>query len=109
MCGRSRGKSGRRYGLGARSGAVIVASCKPIKDDDSDPPCIRAKREYVAIVDDAEGRFYCTGEYSKAGEEEPMVFTVTSQGVALAQRREAGSKAAAFTSTTLTPLPHGAT
>lgn len=92
-----------------RSGAVIVASCKPIKDDDSDPPCIRAKREYVAIVDDAEGRFYCTGEYPKAGEEEPMVFTVTSQGVALAQRREAGSKAAAFTSTTLTPLPHGAT
>lgn len=91
-----------------RSGAVIVASCKPIKDDDSDPPCIRAKREYVAIVDDAEGKFYCTGEYPKAGEEEPMVFTVTSQGVALAQRREAGSKAAAFTSTTLTPLPHGA-
>ena len=29
----------------ARSGATIVASSKPIKDDDSDPPCIGAKQE----------------------------------------------------------------
>ena len=49
----------------ARDGAIIVASCKPISDDDSDPPCIRAKREYQAIVDDAKGAFYCTGEYPK--------------------------------------------
>lgn len=45
-----------------RDGAIIVASCKPIADDDIDPPCIRAKREYVAIVDEAKGEFYCTGE-----------------------------------------------
>lgn len=91
-----------------RTGAVIVASCKPIKDDDSDPPCIRAKREYVSIVDVAKGKFYCTGEYPKEEEVEPMVFTVTAEGVALGQRREAGAKASAFTSATLTPLPHGA-
>jgi hypothetical protein len=91
-----------------RTGAVVVASCKPIKDDKSDPPCIRAKREYVSIVDEAKGKFYCTGEYPKEGEVEPMVFTVTAEGMALGQRREAGSKASAFTSATLTPLPHGA-
>lgn len=90
-----------------RSGAVVVASCKPIKDDDSDPPCIRAKREYVSIVDNVKGKFYCTGEYPKEGEVEPMVFTVTAQGVSLGQLREAGSKVAAFTSSTFTPRPHG--
>ncbi|MDR6523299.1 hypothetical protein J2789_005995 [Variovorax paradoxus] len=90
-----------------RSGAVIVASCKPIQDDDSDPPCIRAKREYVSIVNGVSGKFYCTGEYPKKDEVEPMVFTVTAQGVALNQLREAGSKTAAFTSTTFSPRPHG--
>ena len=75
----------------ARSGAVIVASCKPIKDDDGDPPCIRAKREYVAITDAVKGKFYCTGEYPKEGEVEPMVFTVSALGVALGELREAGS------------------
>ena len=58
--------------------AVIVASCKPIADDDSDPPCIRAKREYVAIVDEAKGEFYCTGEYPSEKSVEPLVFTVTA-------------------------------
>src|SRR5256885_5291968 len=28
-------------------------------------PCIRAKREYVTIVDEAKGEFYCTGEYPR--------------------------------------------
>lgn len=93
----------------ARSGAVIVASCKPIKDDDCDPPCIRAKREYVSIVDAVNGNFYCTGEYPKQDEVEPMTFTVTAQGVALDQLREAGSKVAGFTSAAFTPRPHGAT
>ena len=64
-----------------RDGAVIVASCKPIKADDSDPPCIRAKREYVEIVEEAKGEFYCTGEYPSEKSVEPLVFTVTSQGV----------------------------
>jgi len=91
-----------------RKGAVIVASCKPIADDDSDPPCIRAKQEYVDIVTVVKGAFYCTGEYPKADAVEPMVFTVTAEGVALAQRREAGSKASAVLSSTLNPLPHGA-
>lgn len=46
----------------ARKGAVVVASSKAIKDDDNDPPCIRAKREYEAIAKDANGSFKCVGE-----------------------------------------------
>jgi hypothetical protein len=46
-----------------RKGAVIVASCKPIKADDDNPPHERAKREYVDILDDDADRFFCTDEY----------------------------------------------
>jgi hypothetical protein len=48
-----------------RKGAVIVASSQPIKDDDKDPPCIRAKREYEDIADTASGSFQCVGEPEK--------------------------------------------
>lgn len=46
----------------ARNGAVIVASSKAIKDDGSDPPCIRAKREYKSILKAVKGSFVCVGE-----------------------------------------------
>lgn len=46
-----------------RAGAVIVASCKPIKKDDSNPPHERAKREYVSILEDDGDRFTCTMEH----------------------------------------------
>lgn len=90
-----------------RDGAVIVASCKPIADDDNDPPCIRAKREYLAIVDDKASRFYCTGEYPDPKAVEPLVFTVTSQGVQPPSKKESGSKAAAVITSARTPMPHG--
>ena len=35
---------------------------KAIKDDKDDPPCIRAKREYLAIVRGVGGQFICLGE-----------------------------------------------
>ncbi|HHK5112115.1 TPA: metallohydrolase, partial [Pseudomonas aeruginosa] len=81
---------------------------KPIADDDSDPPCIRAKREYVAIVGEAKGEFYCTGEYPSEKSVEPLVFTVTTQGVQPPSKKEAGSKAAAVITSARTPMPHGA-
>jgi hypothetical protein len=90
-----------------RDGAVIVASCKPIVDDDSDPPCIRAKREYVAIVNAAKGQFYCTGEYPSEKNVEPLVFTVTAQGIQPPSKKEAGAKAAAVVASARTPMPHG--
>lgn len=47
-----------------RPGATLVASSKPIKDDDSDPPCIRAKREYDDIASSCGGSFKCVGDAS---------------------------------------------
>ena len=47
----------------ARAGATIVASSKAIRDDDNDPPCIRAKCEYAKIVNDVHGQFRCVGEH----------------------------------------------
>lgn len=90
-----------------RDGAIIVASCKPIADDDSDPPCIRAKREYIAIVEAVNGRFYCTGEYPSQKSVEPLVFTITAQGVQPPGKKESGAKAAAMVTSARTPLPHG--
>jgi glyoxylase-like metal-dependent hydrolase (beta-lactamase superfamily II) len=48
----------------ARDGAIIIASSCPILDDDNDPPCIRAKREYTAIVRKVRGSFRCVGDSS---------------------------------------------
>jgi len=91
-----------------RDGAVIVASCKPIADDDCDPPCVRAKREYVGIVNAVNGEFYCTGEYPSEKSVEPLVFTVTAQGVQPPSKKESGSKVAAVVTSARTPMPHGA-
>lgn len=46
----------------AREGAYIVASCKPISDEDQDPPCVRAEREYESILKPVNGEFLCTGD-----------------------------------------------
>ena len=76
----------------ARTGALVIASCKPIKDDDADPPCIRAKREYKDIVDDAGGLFFCTGETPNSWSPEPLEIEVTAAG---AKKRVAAASAAA--------------
>ena len=67
----------------ARSGAVIVASSKPIKDDDNDPPCIRAKKEYAKIIDDAKGDFQCVGENPSEDSPDVMEFEIGSSGPTL--------------------------
>ncbi|HAJ46946.1 MAG TPA: metallohydrolase, partial [Alphaproteobacteria bacterium] len=52
-----------------RDGAVIVASSKTISDDDGDPPCIRAKREYDGILDEVrDGVFFCVAD----NDDEPL-------------------------------------
>lgn len=54
---------GARNALGqALQGATIVSSSKTIKDDDRDPPCIRAKREYESILRPVDGWFTCVGD-----------------------------------------------
>lgn len=64
----------------ARTGALIIASCKPITDDDADPPCVRAKREYKDILADAGGLFFCTGETPNAWAPEPLEIEITAAG-----------------------------
>jgi hypothetical protein len=62
----------------ARPGARIVASSNRILDDDIDPPCIRAKREYEAIAKEAKGEFVCVSDGSG---DAPLEFEITSGGV----------------------------
>lgn len=58
-----------------RSGAIIIASSKEIKDDDNDPPCIRAKREYEDILKKCQGNFECTADSN-----EPLKFSLHTEG-----------------------------
>ena len=88
-----------------RKGAVIVASSNAIKDDDVDPPCIRAKREYQSIVKDAGGSFVCVGEPEKAPD--VVEFEIGKNGPRLLTRV---TKAAVITGSGAIgrqPLPHG--
>ena len=65
----------------ARSGATIVASSKPIVDDDDDPPCIGAKWEYEAIVEEVSGTFECVGEHPSEDNANVLEFEITADGV----------------------------
>jgi len=60
-----------------RPGAMIVASSCPISDDDKDPPCIRAKREYEDIVSGFNGEFKCVGEVEG---DDPVSFEIGKNG-----------------------------
>lgn len=46
----------------AEPGAKVLSSSTTIKDDDNDPPCIRAKREYQDIVNPGRGEFRCLAD-----------------------------------------------
>ena len=90
-----------------RRGAVIVASSKPVEDDDNDPPCIRAKREYQAIAKTADGSFKCVGEHPTKKNPEVMEFEIGENGPRL---RSKPMKAAAIVgagSVGTQPLAHG--
>ena len=79
-----------------RQKGVIVASSAAIYNDDNDPPCYGAKREYERIIATANGSFFCTGEYPSTDQPLPLEFNVTPAGVQLAQ---AASRARPGTST----------
>ncbi|MFW1843603.1 metallohydrolase [Acinetobacter pittii] len=84
----------------ARKGAAIVASSKLIQDEDSDPPCIRAKRTYTRIVQQlsVSGKFYCTGEYPKSTNVKPLVFDIDNLGVRIANKAVIGAASIAASS-----------
>ncbi|NAR77327.1 metallohydrolase [Acinetobacter haemolyticus] len=76
-----------------RKGAAIVASSKLIQDEDSDPPCIRAKRTYTRIVQQlsVSGKFYCTGEYPKSTNVKPLIFEIDNVGIRVANKAVIGA------------------
>lgn len=97
-----------RLALGqAKNCAFVVASSKPVKDDDCDPPCIRAKREYASILRPVEGTFFCTGEYPNEKQPKTLTFAITKYGVQEPTKTEASAKAAAAIGSVSTPRPHG--
>ncbi len=97
-----------RNALGqAESGAHIVASSKAVKNDDSDPPCIRAKREYEKILKPVSGLFKCTGEYPKESAPAPMEFEIGRMGLSLKSVALGATAAKGSSSIGKEPLPHG--
>ncbi|CAM4209941.1 metallohydrolase [Pseudoalteromonas ostreae] len=77
--------------------AIIVSSSKPIEDDDNDPPCIRAKREYKDILRDVKGIFKCTGEEPTRTKPKPLVVEATNTGFKLCIAAVSASLATAAT------------
>ena len=91
----------------ARSGATIVSSSNAIKDDKNDPPCIRAKREYVSIADDVKGTFRCVGEYPSEKSPDVMEFEITQHGPRLRTKIMGSPAVLSSGSIGRQPLPHG--
>ena len=81
----------------AKHGAMIISSSKPISDDDSDPPCIRAKREYKKIVDERDGSFKCTGESPSKVNPSPISLEWRGASFAMVAAASAASSAAGST------------
>ena len=90
-----------------REGAIVVASCKPIKDDDCNPPHYAARQEYVKVV--GEDKFICVGDCSSEDKPEPVLFTMTSAGPVRDSSATASQvrSAAAVVATLRTPTTYG--
>lgn len=87
-----------RNALGqAKFGALIVSSSKAIADDDSDPPCVRAKREYKEIIAGCDGSFKCTGE--SPSKTNPMPINIEWRGACFVVCATSSASAVAAEST----------
>lgn len=90
-----------------RPGAVLVATSKPVRDDDSDPPCIRAKREYEAIAKAAGGKFRCVGEEPSELNPGVMEFVVGAEGMRPKTKVLSAPAIVGGGAIGAQPLPHG--
>jgi hypothetical protein len=90
-----------------RAGSIVIASCKPIKDDDDNPPHFAAKEEYVKIV--GEKQFFATMEYPDEKKPLPIKFRLTKNGPQKVDEAKASAIAssAAVKSTVGTPQTYG--
>lgn len=90
-----------------REGAYVVASSKPIKDDDINPPSFKAKKEYVKAV--GPSHFLCTGETPNEKEPQPIYFTMSKNGLTESKLLKANQKAtiSVISNATSTPRTYG--
>jgi hypothetical protein len=94
-----------RNALGqARSGATILSSSKTICDDDRDPPCTRARREYKDILKSMSGTFTCIADPKGL---EPYEIEVTYAGARPKWPAVAAASVATGTGLGAQPWPHG--
>ena len=77
----------------AREHAFLISSSKEIKDDNDDPPCIRAKREYDEIAKDADGEFLCTAEEC---DDDVLLISVTDDGPIKGKAEKAAAVTSSF-------------
>ena len=96
----------------ALPGARIIATSVEIKDDANDPPCYRAKEEYLSIINDdkVKGEFWNTGVYLSRDNQEPLKFEVSAGGMKIVKFAAAvAASSAAGGALGATPLFHGGT
>jgi hypothetical protein len=72
-----------------RANGKIVASSKPIEDDDCDPPSHAAKSEYETIVKGVNGEFLCTGEQPTKEKPAPLEFALSDGALSRTVRKAA--------------------
>lgn len=83
--------------------ATLVASSNAIKDDDNDPPCWGAKKEYEAIAANVSGEFVSTG----TKDQEVIEILLTSGGPQKSSKRASNITLGAGISSSAKPKPHG--
>lgn len=91
----------------ANTGAFIIASSKPIEDDDNDPPCIGAKREYEKTTRRVGGSFICTGDLPQGQKAQPLSFELDQDGPCLIRQSQPSPKSIFIGAVGRQPLAHG--
>ena len=91
----------------ANTGAFVIASSKPIEDDDNDPPCIGAKHEYEKITRQVGGSFVCTGDLPQGQKAQPLIFELTKDGPRPIRQSLPSPKSIFIGAVGRQPLAHG--
>lgn len=86
--------------------AYIVASSRPIEDNEAPPPAQRAKDEYLLMLDDHD-HFYCLGSHPDNKNPEPLTFTLTDVGPKPPSKKSSGNPGRVAAAVSETPRPHG--
>lgn len=90
-----------------RKGAFVIASSKPIKDDDNNPPHYQAAELYRKVV--GKDRFFCTGEHPNEKKPTPLYFRMTKNGPQKDEYSKGSEivSSAALAATVTTPKTYG--